>query len=156
MFGLLPPAYERFRALYGSLWNPDVLDPTLLELCRLRIAAVLGCESEARVRFRDAMEAGLTEEKIAALPRYTSAPELSERERSCIAFAEQYVLDPHGLDDSDFARLRASLDSKQIATLTLAVAVFDALARFRLALGILPPETTSIVAGPGRAPETLP
>ena len=93
VFGLLPPAYARFRAMYGALWNPPVVDPVLLELCRLHIAAVLGCEAESRIRFRAAIDAGLTEEKVRALPRYTSAPELSATERACIGFAEQYVLD---------------------------------------------------------------
>jgi len=117
-----------------------VLSPVLLELCRLRIAALLACEAEQSLRDRNALSAGLTEEKIAALAGYATAPAFSRMERACIAYAEQYVLDPHALTDADFADLRSMLGSKEIAALTLAVAVFDATIRFRLALGICTPD----------------
>jgi len=136
IFGLLPHAHSRFRELFESLWDPRNFDIATLELCRIRIAVLLGCAEEARVRIRDAAEAGLSEAKIEMLSRYATADDFPEVERACIAYVEQYVLDPHGLRDEDFARLRAHLSEPQIATLTLAAAVFDALARFRLALGV--------------------
>lgn len=131
-FGLLPGAYTRFRELYGALWNPDVLAPETLELCRNRIADLLG--APANDPLRGTRHTDIEKTKLAALATYDRSPSFSDVERGCIAFAEQYVLDPHGFSDNDFARLRELLDSSQIATLTLAVAIFDALARFRLAL----------------------
>ena len=63
------------------------------------------------------------------------------RERACLGFAEQYVLDPHGITDGDVAALRARLGTPAVAMLTLGIAVFDALARFQVALGVVPAPT---------------
>jgi alkylhydroperoxidase family enzyme len=156
-FGLRPDAYARFRELYGGLWDPAVLDPRILELCRLRIATILGADGERAARFSDAAAAGVTEDDVAALPSWPSSSAFSACERAAIAYAEQYVMDPHELTDAHFTALHEHLDEPALATLSLAVAMFDALARFRLALGVEPigPEPTG-VAGPGLTPASLP
>ena len=156
-FGLRPDAYDRFRELYGGLWDPSVIDPRILELCRLRIATILGSDAERSIRFGDGADAGVTELDVAELPRWPSSESFSAGDRACIAFAEQYVMDPHELTDAHFEALHEHLDETALSTLTLAVAMFDALTRFRLALGIDPigPEPT-LVPGPGLAPASLP
>jgi alkylhydroperoxidase family enzyme len=136
VFGLTPEAFARFRELYASLWDPAALDPSILELCRLRVAALLGSEGEARVRFVAATENELDETKVRALAHYPSSPLFSDLERRCLAYVEQYVLDPRGLEDRDFVALGEHLSEPQIVALTMAAAVFDALTRFRLALGV--------------------
>ena len=120
--------------MYDKLWDGACLSPVTIELCRLRIAALTDCAAEARLRTPAAHAAGLTEEKIASLASYASSPSFTPLERSCIAFAEQYVMDPHALTDDDFVALHKVLDEPQIATLVLAAATFDALMRMRLAL----------------------
>ena len=92
--GLRPAAYDRFRELYGGLWDPTVIDPRILELCRLRIATILGCDAERAIRFGDGVEAGVTEADVAELPRWPTSPSFTATERACIGFAEQYVMDP--------------------------------------------------------------
>jgi alkylhydroperoxidase family enzyme len=156
-FGLRPVAYDRFRELYGGLWDPSVIDPRVLELCRLRIATVLGCVAERAVRYDDASSAGLTERDVAELPRWPTSDRFSPAERACIEYAEQYVMDPHQLTDAHFEALHAHLDEPALATLSLAVAMFDALTRFRLALDVAPigPEPTAF-PGPGLVPASLP
>jgi alkylhydroperoxidase family enzyme len=156
-FGLRPVAYARFRELYGGLWDPSVLDPRVLELCRLRIGTILGSDAERAIRFADGTASGVTEDDVAALPRWPTAAGFTDAERAAIAFAEQYVMDPHELTDDHFAALHAHYDEPAIATLSLAVAMFDALTRFRLALGVEPvgPEPTP-VPGPGLQPASLP
>jgi alkylhydroperoxidase family enzyme len=130
--GLLPDAHARFRELYAALWNPTFLPPETLEMCRRRVALLLGAAADDPLD--GAHGTAVSTSKLAALSTYDRSPLFSDTERACIAFAEQYVVDPHGLNDDDFARLRELLDASQIATLTLAVAIFDALTRFRLAL----------------------
>ncbi len=56
--------------------------------------------------------------------------------RAAVGYAEQYALDPHGLRDSDFDALHEHFTDAQLATLTLAVAMYDALARFTVALEV--------------------
>jgi alkylhydroperoxidase family enzyme len=134
VLGLLPAANERFRALYEKLWDGVALSPATIELCRLRIAMLMDCVVETRLRTPAARDAGLTEEKITSLASYASSTSFTPLERTCIAFVEQYVMDPHALTDGDFVALRETLDERQIATLVLAAATFDALMRMRLAL----------------------
>ena len=112
VFGLRANAYARFRTLYDGLWAGGV-DATTLDACRDRIDALLRLESDP-----------------------TAGRELSAAQRAAVDYAEQYALDPHGLRDEDFVALHAHYDDAQLATLTLAVAMFDALARFSVALEV--------------------
>jgi hypothetical protein len=112
VFGLRPRAYERFRELYDGLWDAGV-DRATLEACRARVQSLLRLE-----------------------PDPVDRAALDDAQRAAVAFAEQYVLDPHGLRDADFAALHAHMDPPAIATLVLAVAMFDARARFERALEV--------------------
>jgi hypothetical protein len=112
VFGLRPAAYERFRDMYARLWEGGIDDETL-DLCRARVDSLLRFQLDP-----------------------TSSRELTDAQRAAVAYAEQYVLDPHGLRNGDFDRLHLYFDDAQLATLTLAVAMFDAQARFTVALEV--------------------
>jgi hypothetical protein len=119
----LPVGLDELRALYDGLWDAGV-DHDTLELCRLRQATLIGTPAEP------AVDAALVE----ALPSWPSSPLFTEAQRAALAFAEQYVIDPHGFADTDGERLRGLFTPEQLATLTIAVATFDALARARAVL----------------------
>jgi len=110
VFGLRPNAHARFRELLDGL-PAGGLDNATLDACRARIDALLRFE-----------------------PDPTTALPLTAAERAAVGYAEQYALDPHGLRDSDFVALHDHFTDAQLATLTLAVAMYDALARFSVAL----------------------
>jgi alkylhydroperoxidase family enzyme len=75
------------------------------------------------------------DEAIADAARaWTASPDLDERTRVVMRWSEQFVIDPHGITDEDAADLQRVLDARQCATLTTALAVFEALARTRVAL----------------------
>jgi alkylhydroperoxidase family enzyme len=112
VFGLRPDAYARFTELLDALPAGGV-DASTLDACRARIDALL--------RFA---------------PDPTAALDLDDAQRAAVGYAEQYALDPHGLRDSDFDALHAYFTDAQLATLTLAVAMYDALARFSVALEV--------------------
>lgn len=120
--GLAPSVHDRLVELEGALWEGAV-DPRLLRLVRARTAQLVG----------DAVEPG--DEAYAELARrWTSAPELDGRARAVVRWAEQFVIDPHEITDADAAALVEALDARRCAELTTAVAVFEALARTRVAL----------------------
>ncbi|HUI49886.1 MAG TPA: hypothetical protein VL119_14430 [Acidimicrobiia bacterium] len=112
VFGLRPNAYARFRELLDGLDGGGV-DGETLAACRARIDALL--------RFD---------------PDPTASLDLSAASRAAVGYAEQYALDPHVLRDQDFVALHEHFDDAQLATLTLAVAMYDALARFSVALEV--------------------
>lgn len=112
VFGLRPNAYARFTELLDALPDGGIDDATLAA-CRARIDALLRFE-----------------------PDPTAALDLDAAGRAAVGYAEQYALDPHGLRDSDFDALHDHYTDAQLATLTLAVAMYDALARFTVALEV--------------------
>jgi alkylhydroperoxidase family enzyme len=138
VFGLVPDIHDRFRDMERAVWDPPVLDPALLELARLRIAQLLRATGDLRFRHRPAMDAGLSEEKIAALRDWPTSPLFTEAERAVLSFTEVYVMDAHAVDDEQCARLNACFSGNQLAGLSMALAIFDATVRFRAALGIHP------------------
>lgn len=148
-FSLRRNLFEDFRSFYALFWQRPPLDPVILELCRLRVAQIHGCEPELRIRYQPALDAGLTEAKIAALPEASHSPLYSEAERACVAFAELFAIDPHAIADGDAARVVAALGEPGTVALVEALALFDGFARFRLMLGVEPPaEARRVVPAP--------
>ena len=152
VFALRPNLFEDFRSFYALFWQKRLVDPVLLELCRLRIAQLHGCESELRVRYQPAVDAGLTEEKIAALPDAADSSLYGEAERACIALAELFAMDPHAITDADAARVTAVLGDAGTVALVEALAMFDGFARFRLMLGVEAPDAKVVAPAPGDGP----
>jgi alkylhydroperoxidase family enzyme len=151
VFGHCPEIYARYRDFAGRLWWSRPADPILLELCRLRIAQLLGCDAELAVRYAPARAAGLDEGKIAALPTWPTHPAYSSCERACLGFAEQFVVDPHGISDDAAAAVTAHLSAPEMVTFTEALAVFDGFMRFRLLLGVGATPTGVCDPGPDAA-----
>ncbi len=138
VFGLRPNLYAAFRDMHAVFFEQRLVDPVLLELCRLRIAQQLGCRSELQLRYAPARDAGLAESKIARLEHYALDPDFSPSERACLAFAERFSSDPHSIGDSHAAAVVAVLGEEGAVGLLFALALFDGFARFRIMLGVEP------------------
>ncbi|MGH9018861.1 MAG: carboxymuconolactone decarboxylase family protein [Acidimicrobiales bacterium] len=136
VFGLRPNLYARFGDFRARLWDPAVMDPVVLELCRLRTAQLLGCDAELAVRSRPAVAGGLTEATVAALPSWPTAGRFDATTRACLGFTEQFVIDASGVSADDRAAVRRAVGFARLVGLTQAVAAFDGFSRFRLVLGI--------------------
>jgi alkylhydroperoxidase family enzyme len=145
VLGGRPELQPFFREFVGRVWADGLVEPDLLELCRLAIARVHGCESDLALRYQAACDAGLSEEKVAALPYWRTSEHFSERERHCLALAEQFTLDPHGVDDESFGRVASDLGPQGTVALVYSLAVFDGLARLRAILGVEPEAAAPVV-----------
>jgi hypothetical protein len=119
-FDRLPVGFDELRALYAALWERDV-DPVTLDLCRVRLANLLSVP----------VDPGPAGDLVDDLAAWTSSPRITDAQRAALAFTEQYVLDVNGFTDSDADRVKAHFTLSQIATLTIAVATFDAMTRVR-------------------------
>ncbi len=152
VFGLRPDLYEPFRDFYAVFWSRRLLDPVVLELCRLRVAQLLGCASEQQVRYRPALDAGLTEGQVSRLAAWPSDPTFTDGQRAALAFAEQFVIDVSGIDHELRDRVVDAYTPAGLVALCEALALFDGFCRFRTILGVdTPPDPTApmVVAGPG-------
>jgi hypothetical protein len=131
---LRPELDALLQAYLAETWRSG--DPVVLELCRLRIATLHGDAAQRRLRHAGAVEAGLTEEMVAALPDHHRAVCFSEHQRRCIAYAEQYVIDVHGLTDAAAEGVKAAMSDADFVAFTVALGLFDGVGRLRLALGV--------------------
>jgi alkylhydroperoxidase family enzyme len=154
--GLRPDLLERYRDLYERLWTERLVDPVLLELCRLRIAQLHRSESELSIRYEAATAAGLDEAKVGELASWPTSPRFTEHERACLAYAEKLVIDVHAITDEESAAVAAGMTPAEHVAFTLALGLFDGLGRFRVLLGIDEPlAEITVVPGPGERARTL-
>lgn len=130
VFGLVPGAYDAYRDLDAALAAGGAVDPALVALCRLRIDQIVGSATE------DATVGGLSTEKRDAIRSWPTSPLYTETDRAALNFTEKYVMDASSVDDDDCGALRSHLSDPEIAALVIAVAMGDAMARFRVALGV--------------------
>jgi alkylhydroperoxidase family enzyme len=89
------------------------------------------------VRYAGARQAGLTEERIAALEHVESGP-FTPRERAAIRFAEVMAVDHRRADDAFFGELRRHFTDAEIVELGVSIALNLGLGRFNAMLGIEP------------------
>jgi alkylhydroperoxidase family enzyme len=89
------------------------------------------------VRYAGARQAGLTEEKIAALDTLESEM-FTDRERAAIRFAELMATDHLKIDDVFFEGLRRHFSVAEFVELGVSVALNVGLGRLNAVLGIEP------------------
>ena len=74
VMALRPDLMEQWAALESEVWQVVELPPVVLELCRLRMASLLGAGAELRRRTPAAVAAGLSETVVEGLASWPSAP----------------------------------------------------------------------------------
>jgi len=116
----------------------DLVDPVVLELCRIRMATLLGATADAALRSTQAAAAGLSEAQVAALPSWPSSPLFSEAQRAALALAEQFLIDCQGVTDAQVQAVTEHLGASQCFVLVNALWSMEAMQRTCLVLGIEP------------------
>jgi len=123
VFSLRPDLYEPLCEFSGLFWHRRLVEPAALELCRLRVAQLLGNQSELATRTRTAVDAGFTEDHVAQLAAWPTAPVFTAAQRACIAFAEQFVIDPQGVDPAMRDAVSKTSSEPELVALSEALAV---------------------------------
>jgi alkylhydroperoxidase family enzyme len=150
---MFPRAADSVTRLHRVIWERG--DPVLLELCRLRIAALLEFEAGLRIRSEKARAAGLTQDKIESLNLWPTSPLFSERERACLALAEQLLMDASGMTDEIVDDVLEHLPPSECYALVQAVSAMETLQRGCLVLGIEhSPEEAWLTPAPAAASST--
>jgi len=132
VLGQRPELLARYRDFYASLWSEGLVPRRILELCRLRIAAIHDCEAEWRLR--DAAVA-LSDAEQQALRRGDFAG-FDAVEQAALALAEQTPFAHHGITDEQVAAVTAALEPKGTVTLLTALSFFDVTCRWKLVFGL--------------------
>ncbi len=125
-----PDVRSGLAEAWSQAWA--VVDPVLLELCRLRIAMLLGCDAEFASRTPAALVAGLSDETVAVLARWPTSDRFGPRERACLGFTEQFVVDVAGMDDTVVGAVRDQLGERGLVDFVSALLVIEQRQRLRL------------------------
>ena len=119
--------------------------PHLRELAICTVALLTGAHYEYHHHAPDFLKAGGTQAELDALQcvvkgdarRSASDPALGELEQLVIRYAAQMTLDVK-VEDAVFDALRRHFDTTQLVELTSAIATYNMVARFLVALGVSP------------------
>ena len=123
-----PDVLADLVAAHEAAWL--ALDPSLVEITRLRIAMMLGNGAELAERTPGS---GVDEATIAELSLWPTSPRYGERERACLAYLEQHLIDVANMSDEQAASVAAHLGDEGLASYANVVLVLEQRQRLRLA-----------------------
>ncbi len=107
--GILAQRPEMASALgtfSDAVIHSGTLPRRLIELIRLRIAFHNQCRSCMAIRYREAVDDGVTENLVCALAEPEVAPDLSPAERAALRFADLFATNHLAIDDAVYDDLR--------------------------------------------------
>tara|TARA_B110000014_G_C20071406_1_gene558805 strand:+ start:456 stop:899 length:444 start_codon:yes stop_codon:yes gene_type:complete len=109
---------DQLAKIHVLAW--EVVDPALLDLCRLRMAMLLGCESELEISHSD-----LDSEKVESLSQWSSSNSFNECEKSCLRFTEEFIVDVSSIPDSSAFAVRDHLGEEGFVNFVNALLVVE-------------------------------
>jgi AhpD family alkylhydroperoxidase len=121
---------------YDAAVFASPLDPRVHELVRMRVAQINQCTVCLAWRTPAAQAAGVTDDDLAAVARYSEWDAFSPKEKVSIEYAERFSRDSANIDDGVIARLGEHYSPAEIVELTLVIAKYVAFGRFMQVLGL--------------------
>lgn len=118
---------DELRAADDAAWAAT--SPRLLELCRVRIAILLGCAVEAEARTPGS---GVADDVLAAIRSWPTDSRFDRLDRACLGFTEHYVIDVASIDDDTVAAVREHLGDEGLVNFVNALLVVEQRIRLRL------------------------
>lgn len=131
-----------YKALFGvkSYLQSCGLEPHLIDLVYLRVSQINGCAFCISQHSRDLIKLGISLDKVLLVPVWREGGALFDR-RECAALAwAESLTRVHETDvpDEDFQAVSAVFGEKEVADLTLAVALMNALNRVGVGFRLVP------------------
>ena len=125
VFALVPDCFDHAVAGFRFYRSPARrLDPRLRELGQTRAGWAAGSRFVFSQHCKAARGVGLPEEKIAAIPSWSSCELFSPVERAVLAWTDALVLEGGRASDALFEALRSHLSDEEILELTYIVAMY--------------------------------
>ena len=111
-------------AFMGAAYQGNKLSRRLLELVRLRLAFHNQCRSCMAMRFQAAVDDGLSEELVCSLEKPMEAPDLTDREKAALEYADLFATNHFAIDDETFRKLRLRFSEAEIVELGMFCAFY--------------------------------
>ena len=123
-----------------TMYVKSGLTPRLIDLVFLRVSQINGCAYCIDTHSRDLLKGGLPVEHLMLIAVWREAGSLfREEEKAALAWAEIVTrLGDHGVPERAFESVAAVFDEKQLADLTIAIALINAYNRIAISFGAGP------------------
>jgi AhpD family alkylhydroperoxidase len=122
---VLPAAPQALLAVEKVIASSS-LEPTLLELVKIRASQINGCAFCLDMHTKDARAIGEDEQRLHLVAVWREASCFSERERAALAWSEAVTLLPEsGAPDDVYDALRPVFAEEEIVALTLAIGLIN-------------------------------
>ncbi|MGA2048399.1 MAG: carboxymuconolactone decarboxylase family protein [Terracidiphilus sp.] len=125
------------------------LEPSLLELVKMRASQLNGCAYCLDMHSKDARAAGETEQRLYTLPAWRETPFFTARERAALAWTEALTNIQEGhASDEEYDHVRKEFSESELVRVTLAITQINVWNRiaiaFRAEPGIYQPAAHSV------------
>ena len=134
-----PAAYQAMLGLEMFVRKSSNLEPSLIELVRMRASQINGCAFCIDMHSKDARAEGETEQRLYALNAWRETPFFSDRERAALAWAEAVTLVAEGhVPDEVYEEARTQFSEEELVNLTMAVVTINSWNRLAIAFRAVP------------------
>ena len=124
MMAHTPEMAKGMIAFSAALFKNRTLPRRLVELVRLRVAFHNQCRSCMAIRYRSAVDDGMTEGMVCSLEKPQQAADLTDAEKAALRYAELSCVDHLAIDEAAFDDLRGVFSEAQIVELGMFIAFF--------------------------------
>src|SRR3982750_4594367 len=115
------------------------LDARFLNLIKLRVSQINGCAYCIDMHWKDLRAAGEGEQRLYGLDAWRESPYYTDRERAALEWTEAVTLVADGqVPDAVYESVRPHFAGKELADLTLAVALINTWNRLSIAARTVP------------------
>ena len=126
VFALSPAILRHAVSGFGLYSSPGrVLDPVLRELGQTRAGWLRGSQFVFSQHCKSCRSLGMTEEKIAAIPAWSTSDQFNDVERAVLAYTDALVEANGRVPDTLFAQLKSHLSDEAILELTYITAMYE-------------------------------
>ena len=132
-------AFRAMLALENYVRTSSGLEPSLLELVKMRASQINGCAYCLDMHSKDARAAGETEQRLYALNAWQETPFFTDRERAALAWTEAITLITSGhASDEVYEQVRQSFSAEELVNLTLAIVATNGWNRLNVGFRTVP------------------
>ena len=155
-FNYATAAPDGYRAMVGleRYLHECGLEAALLHLVKLRASQINGCAYCLDMHWKDLRAGGEQEQRLYSLDAWRECPYYTDRERAALAWTEAVTLVAAGhVPEEVYEEARPHFTEKELADLTLAVAVINAWNRLSIAARTVPGDYKPLPAPASQAGE---
>jgi AhpD family alkylhydroperoxidase len=134
-----PGAYQAMFGLETFVRKSSKLEPSLIELVKMRASQINGCAYCIDMHSKDARAEGETEQRLYALSAWRETPFFTDRERAALAWTEAVTLVSEGhVPDLVYEETRQRFSEEELVNLTMAVVTINGWNRLCVAFRAVP------------------